>query len=180
MEKKKSGYLILHSVENVTKLNVRFQGRRWCLLKKMQLILGFVLAFMQPHPSSVCAQAFWPWLLCVTGRTRDAWPWPCRVCSFWIWLCSGFYYLLEAKFAGSWSFSLRVLLISASINLKQPVPTVHFPVPCFSGLAGKGITCVILQPCCHLPDISIESSPEKLVLLWFLRVRTLCGQEDIP
>lgn len=47
------------------------------------------------------------------------------------------------------------------------MPTVHFPVLCFPGLAGKGMTYVILQPSCHLPDIGIKSSAEKLVLLWF-------------
>lgn len=94
----------------------------------------------------------------------------CLLCSSWIWLCSGLCYLLEASrvFAGLYSFCPRVLFISPSINFKQPMPTVHFPVLCFPGLAGKGMTYVILQPSCHLPDISIESSAEKLVLLWFL------------
>lgn len=61
------------------------------------------------------------------------------------------------------------------------MPTVHFPVLCFPGLAGKGMTYVILQPSCHLPDIGIKSSAEKLVLLWFCcgsyERQTLCGQE---
>lgn len=85
------------------------------------------------------------------------------LCSFWVWLCSGFYYLLEAKFAGPWSFCLRVLLISASINLKQLLLTVHFPVLCFSGLAGKGMTYVI----CSLVAIFWTSVLSPLLRSWF-------------
>lgn len=57
------------------------------------------------------------------------------------------------------------------------MPIVHFPVLCFSGLAGRGMTYVILQPYCHLPDIG-NKPWEVASAVALTRVQTLCGRKD--